>query len=120
MANTITFFACSLGISEDNDFALLKALGGECAGALTVVETVPSTEKYEYKLLSLEKLENLASAESVFSAVSGQSGIRLSLAGAQDKLPVLLKDNKFYLPVGSAPSSHILKFPSKRFAHLPG
>jgi len=35
--------------------------------------------------------------------------LRLSLAGAQQKLPVFFRDGKFYLPHGSCPSSHILK-----------
>ncbi len=35
--------------------------------------------------------------------------LRLSLAGAQHKLPVLLKDGALFLGRGNAPSSHILK-----------
>ena len=35
---------------------------------------------------------------------------RLSLAGAQDKIPVIWRDETFYLPQGTAPSSHIVKF----------
>ena len=45
--------------------------------------------------------------------------MRLSLAGAQDKLPVKVIDGKqFYLPKGNSPSTQILKFAS-HFLHLP-
>ncbi|MGA1825420.1 MAG: type II toxin-antitoxin system HipA family toxin, partial [bacterium] len=39
----------------------------------------------------------------------GREGMRLSLAGAQDKLPVYSKDNKLYLPQGGAASNSIIK-----------
>ena len=35
--------------------------------------------------------------------------LRLSLAGAQQKIPVYFEGGKFFLPHGSSPSSHILK-----------
>jgi serine/threonine-protein kinase HipA len=41
--------------------------------------------------------------------LAGEEGIRLSLAGAQDKLPVLAVDGRIALPLHGAPSSHILK-----------
>jgi serine/threonine-protein kinase HipA len=41
--------------------------------------------------------------------------VRLSLAGAQDKVPVHLKDGSFYLPAGGAVSTHIIKPPMKNF-----
>jgi serine/threonine-protein kinase HipA len=41
--------ARSLKISEQNDFALLEALGGECAGAIFVLpQDVPPIEKQSY------------------------------------------------------------------------
>src|SRR5262249_16816154 len=42
--------------------------------------------------------------------------IRLSLAGAQDKLPVLVVDGRIALPLHGAPSSHILKPAIRRIA----
>jgi len=45
--------------------------------------------------------------------------LRLSLAGAQDKLPVYYDGTRLALPKGSAPSSHILKPGSPGFAHMP-
>jgi serine/threonine-protein kinase HipA len=41
--------------------------------------------------------------------MAGQDGLRLSLAGAQDKLPVVFDGVRVGLPLRGAPSSHILK-----------
>jgi serine/threonine-protein kinase HipA len=45
--------------------------------------------------------------------------LRLSLAGAQNKLPVYYDGTQLFLPRGSAPSSHILKPGSPGFEHMP-
>lgn len=41
--------------------------------------------------------------------LAGEEGVRLSLAGAQDKLPVFVADGEIALPLEDTPSSHILK-----------
>lgn len=107
------------GISIDNDFVLLKQIGGECAGALVIDETPPRPTENTYEDLSSEKLAELVSRENVFATLTEKENMRLSLAGAQDKLPVYLSEaNKVKLPLGAAPSNHILKFANPRFAGL--
>jgi len=41
--------------------------------------------------------------------------VRLSLAGVQAKLPVIIKDNKIGLGNGTLSSTHIIKFQTKTF-----
>lgn len=41
--------------------------------------------------------------------LAGKDGLRLSLAGAQDKLPVVFANDRIGLPMQNTPSSHILK-----------
>ncbi len=41
--------------------------------------------------------------------LAGKDGLRLSLAGAQDKLPVVFDGARIGLPLAGEPSSHILK-----------
>jgi serine/threonine-protein kinase HipA len=41
--------------------------------------------------------------------LAGKDGLRLSLAGAQDKLPVVFDGTRIGLPLNGMPSSHILK-----------
>jgi serine/threonine-protein kinase HipA len=108
-----------LGVSEDNDFALLSALGGECAGAMVVATAAPKPAKYAWRPLDSDELERLSAGGAAFAEAVAGGGVRLSLAGAQDKLPVKLDGGRLYLPLGSSPSSHILKFASKDFKHMP-
>ena len=52
--------AKKLGISSRNEFALLEALGGECAGAVTLIPKGAPIEKQSgYRLLSPEELREL-------------------------------------------------------------
>jgi serine/threonine-protein kinase HipA len=104
--------ARKLGISELNDFALLEAIGGECAGAVSVL---PEGEKpgseHEYTPLNEQQLHEVVKALPSRPLLAGEEGVRLSLAGAQNKLPVYIEDDRIYLPKGGSPSSHILKPP---------
>jgi len=49
--------------------------------------------------------------------LAGREGLRLSLAGAQSKLPVVLVDGRVALPAPGQPTTHILKPPIARFPH---
>jgi serine/threonine-protein kinase HipA len=110
-----------LGISSENDWALLRAIGGECAGALSVVppgEAPPDPAQYRYEPLSDKALQALVSDVDAVPLLLGGPPTRLSLAGAQSKLPVTVREGKLYLPSAGAPSTHILKLPNERFPHL--
>lgn len=104
--------ASKLGISEDNDFALLEIIGGECAGAVSVLPkgATPSTENV-YRELDDDTLHEIVRDLPHKPLMAGEEGIRLSLAGAQNKLPIYIKKDKIYISIGSSPSSHILKTP---------
>jgi serine/threonine-protein kinase HipA len=47
--------------------------------------------------------------------LAGREDLRLSMAGAQTKVPVVLMDDEVALPVPGQPTTHILKPPIKRF-----
>lgn len=119
----LRYLVCrKLGISRDNDFELLKAIGGECAGALTIVPEELREKAYatnSYRLLSPGELRTFEKQGLVYPAVANRSSMRLSLAGAQDKLPVVYREKCLYLPLERSPSSHILKFSNRDFKHLP-
>lgn len=111
----------SLKISPGNDFELLKAIGGDCAGALAITETdKPRPPDNTYEMISDQQLADWSLGTSpAFSAVTGHNEVRLSLAGAQDKLPVHIQDGNLFVPQGNAPSTCILKFASPFYSHLP-
>ncbi|MGC3874670.1 type II toxin-antitoxin system HipA family toxin [Halomonas sp. GXIMD04776] len=103
-----------LGIPDD-DFSLLAAIGGDCAGALVILPEGRTPERFgDYRRLSLDRLEQWAIFQERYSVMMDTEDPderpRLSLAGAQDKIPVLLREGELYLPLGAAASSHILKF----------
>ncbi len=105
----------------NTDFDLLRAIGGECAGALSIlpVEQRPVV-RCQYSLLTENDLLKLATGRGqIYADWQADVRPRLSLAGAQDKCPVLLRDNQYFLPRGEAPSSHILKFELADYRHLP-
>lgn len=108
-----------LGVSQGNDFALLDALGGECAGALVISRTPPTPKAHSYRPLDEHEIAALASRGRAFAETSGTDGIRLSLAGAQDKLAVKVDGPRLLLPEGDSPSTHILKFANPDYKQLP-
>jgi serine/threonine-protein kinase HipA len=50
--------------------------------------------------------------------MAGEQGVRLSLAGAQDKLPVRIQDDHIYLPLATSPSTHLLKPAIEQFESI--
>lgn len=100
-------------VSSQNDFALLDHIGGECAGAVTLLEPgqpLSSAEHgHEVQWLSDEEIVAILDELPHRPMLAGKDGLRLSLAGAQDKLPVIFDGNRIGLPRNGAPSSHILK-----------
>ena len=111
----------SLQISPGNYFELLKAIGGDCAGALAItIADQPNPMDQLYEPISEAQLADWSvGAPNAFSAVTGQNEIRLSLAGAQDKLPVHIRNDKLLIPLGNSPSTYLLKFASPYYSHLP-
>jgi serine/threonine-protein kinase HipA len=110
----------TLGISERNDFRLLEALGGDVAGALTLWpagEAPPNPMASDAaRPLSDAELTEILEILPKRPMLAGREGLRLSLAGAQPKLPVVLIDGRIALPQPGQPTTHILKPPIERFA----
>lgn len=112
--------AKALGISEHNEFRLLEALGGEVAGALTLWpegETPPeqSEPNNPPKLIADSDLIEILDTLPRRPLLAGDAALRLSLAGAQSKLPVIATEQGIALPEPGAPTTHILKPPIERF-----
>lgn len=112
--------ARQLGISEKNDFSLLSAIGGECAGAVSLLPSsvTPDNLKPEYRTLDEQALANILDTMHQKPMLVGEDGIRLSLAGAQDKLAVSYMNDQIAIPINGAPSTHILKPINRDFLTL--
>tara|TARA_R110002020_G_scaffold83397_1_gene206591 strand:- start:11499 stop:12752 length:1254 start_codon:yes stop_codon:yes gene_type:complete len=111
--------AAALGVSERNEFRLLEMLGGEVAGALSLWpdgEEPPTLEgPFTPKPLSDKELRVLIDSLPKRPMLAGEEGLRLSLAGAQAKLPVILTPDGIALSAPGQPTTHILKPPITRF-----
>lgn len=110
--------ARKLGLTKTNDFGLLEALGGDVAGALTLWpqgEPPPTARDSEPKLLEDDDLVSLLDVLPKRPLLAGEEGLRLSLAGAQAKLPVVVIDGRIALPAPGQPTTHILKPTIPRF-----
>ena len=112
--------AKNLGVSAGNDFALLDRIGGECAGAVTFLRRgqEPLEQKEEYRTLSAGELAEILRALPRRPLMAGDEGVRLSLAGAQEKLAIHRSPQGISIPLGGAPSTHILKPAIERFEGL--
>jgi len=103
--------AQQLQVSGQNDFALLDRIGGECAGAVTFLEPGQALPTADHDVQWLSGAELIAILDELprRPMLAGRDGLRLSLAGAQEKLPVVVDGERIGLPLNGTPSSHILK-----------
>lgn len=105
-----TKIAAKLKISEENHFSLLEVLGGDCAGAISLA-SFPKKKNisiYQSKIIATKDLKRtLLNLDDNPLLIS--EGIRLSLAGAQNKIALLKKNNKFYIPGSKEITTHIIK-----------
>jgi serine/threonine-protein kinase HipA len=100
-------------------FGLLACYGAESAGSLTLLPTDAEPQTVEpLRSLSDHALEvrirQLPKAPLTHAAIK-----RMSLAGAQHKLAVVLHEGELFEPAGATPSTHILKpdHPDEDYPH---
>ncbi|MBS1869583.1 MAG: type II toxin-antitoxin system HipA family toxin [Actinobacteria bacterium] len=113
--------ARTLGVSPGNDYGLLAEVGGDCAGAITLLAPDATLDAQpRTRTLDDEQLDTLLRALPQRPLGADPSeGVRLSLAGAQPKLPVVIEDGRIALPLNAAtPTTHILKPEPARFPGL--
>lgn len=112
--------ARNLGISARNDFAMLREIGGECAGAVSLIEVgapeVPGAQDYHF--ITEDQLVALLDQLPQRPLLTGQDEVRLSLAGAQNKVALYKGERGFALPLHESPSTHIIKPEIERFQNL--
>lgn len=115
--------ARALGVSRQNDFGLLEGLGGDVAGALALWpagQPVPTADPTGREtLLDEGRLAEILAGLPRRPLLAGEEGIRLSLAGAQPKVPVVLVDGEAALPAAGQPTTHIIKPAPKEYPTFP-
>ncbi len=108
-------------ISKANIFGLITAIGSETTGALTFQDNIQPTEQLatSFREISVHELTERISQRADRSIAIWDNKPRLSVAGVQDKLPVLIMpDIRIGFGEGLLASTHILKFGTKPDLHL--
>jgi serine/threonine-protein kinase HipA len=109
-------------VSARNAFALISAVGEDCAGAVQFVlperlDAVLQPTPWEVEWLDEEAIANrlrLLREDQSAWCVPSDTG-QFSLAGAQPKTALLFEDGRWGVPSGRVPTTHILKPPSVHF-----
>lgn len=110
--------AGSARLDEADAFGLLAHFGAESAGSLTLLP--PEQAPAAGELLPLSEAElSLRIQQMPQLPLAERSAKRMSLAGAQHKVALVFEHDALFEPVGSAPSTHILKpdHPDPAWAH---
>ena len=103
-----------LCVDPHDEFALLARTAGECAGAVSVypageIPCRPDVRPDAVRPLTPDDLAKLLDTLTARPLLAGENGVRLTLAGSQAKLPVLIMDDRPAVPLRGTPSSHVLK-----------
>lgn len=110
--------ASSARVDGADAFGLLGHYGAESAGSLTLLP--PGAEHAEGGLRPLSDASLSARIAAMPSVPLVEGALkRMSLAGTQHKLAVVLQDGQLFEPSGRTPSTHILKpdHPHPSYAH---
>jgi len=101
-----------LQVSPENTFGLLKEIGEDCAGAVSlfVPGRTPQDEASPlYRELSEDDANSILSNLDRRPLNVGDADFRISGAGAQNKLVACVFGGKVSLPLRGTPSTHIIK-----------
>ena len=92
-------------------FGLLSLIGGDTASDLTILPEGEAPKPPHYQPITWQDVaDQFMQQQGVIRDVQEEDGLRISLAGAQRKLSICIDENgNLLLPLGSSPSSHIIK-----------
>jgi serine/threonine-protein kinase HipA len=101
----------AFGVPEDDRYGMIAVLGADVAGAVQVLspgQTPGSAGRY-VELAAGEVAEIVERAPQFGLGLDRERGVRLSLAGMQDKVLLHRLEGRYVLPVDGAPSTLIVK-----------
>ena len=107
----------ALGVSRDDILGLIAHTGRDLAGALTLGAPRPGQEPGFIPITEPSRLEQIIEGLPARPFLVGEAGVSMSLAGAQEKLPLARSGQHLAIPINGAASTLILKPDNSR---LPG
>ncbi len=123
--DTRTVLAFNRRFDKKDTFSFLENFGEDCAGALSIIpeDQEPDFTPGQYENITRELIETLDKMQldpEKHKLYPGIKHAKLSLAGVQDKLPVYIKGDQFYLPKNSgSATTHIIKPVNAGFTDIP-
>lgn len=111
--------ASSMKTIENDYFSMLKLLGAECLGAVWIFAPDEERSEPDYVEVSKDMIRALAK-EGAGESVSLMMQTHLSLTGASGKAGLYYdeRSGKWYYPLGTAPSTHIIKQSHVRYKNM--
>ena len=104
-------------VNQSNLYGLIAAIGGETTGALTIA-VEPKAPATLFRPVARDELVSRIKDRRRTPIGSWDGKPRLSVAGVQEKLPIVERAGEFGLGEGQIASTHILKFGNDRAEHL--
>lgn len=116
-----SIIAMNYRFDKNDTYAFLNNFGHDCAGALSIIpeDESPDLTPGQYRNITqdlIKALNGISTDPGRTKLYPSIKGARLSIAGAQDKLPIYFKNNEFFLPTNSgSATTHIIKPASPSF-----
>jgi len=101
--------ALELKISPSDDLSMLRVLGKDCQGAITVANELPSS-RFQFKQLTENAMDALINSRtSLQPALFANENVGTALPGAESVAPLTTVGEDHFLPIDGAPSNAILR-----------
>ena len=95
------------------EFEFLNLYGEDCAGAFVITPETEVPKKVDPKLkkeIPLKTLYDYLKQNKILTdSIVNNEGGHFLLAGAQDKIPVIIEDSKLLIPLGNIPTTDTIK-----------
>lgn len=105
------------GAETVQPFDLLSKVGRDAVGAITLIpesEVIPNHRIIDGTELDENGLSKILRGyldDAPLGMLKEEDDFRISIAGAQEKTALLKQDDKWYIPHGLTPTTHIIKLP---------
>jgi len=111
-------FSLFFNITKNNTLALTREIGNETSGALTFFQNEIKIQETTRRKININELTDRLRVEDPIQLIIWDGKPRLSVAGVQDKLPIIYDKDGYSFGEGKLASTHILKFETNRQRHL--
>lgn len=110
----------SLRLSKGNTFGIIRALGTDTSGSFLFLSSdQPPPSKASFRNITATELEKRLESRDEYSLIIWDGKPRLSMAGVQNKINVVINsEGQMGFGEGKLSSTHILKFEKQKLSHL--